>query len=191
MGRKNQQSSIDRLPQDIREKFQALLRDPRVTQLETTAKINAILEAEGIDERLSKSAVNRYAKKMDAVGEKIRQSREVAEMWVAKLGAQPAGQVGHLLNEMVRTLAFDAVMERAQGDEPIEPKFLKEIAIAVHRLEQASSENVKREEEIRKQERERIKEATAQAVEKEAKKQGASAATIDALRAAIMEEISG
>lgn len=184
MGRKNQQSSIDRLPPDILEKFQELLRDPRVTQLEATARINEILEADGSPERLSKSAVNRYAKKMDAVGEKIRQSREVAEMWVAKLGAQPAGQVGHLLNEMVRTLAFDAVMERAQDGEPIEPKFLKEIAIAVHRLEQASSENVKREEEIRKQERERLKEETLKAVDREG---GKGPMTADRLREIIKE----
>ncbi|WP_156182845.1 phage protein Gp27 family protein [Marinobacter subterrani] len=45
--------------------------------------------AEGHEERLSKSAVNRYAVRMNQVGEKLRQSREVAEMWIAKLGAQP------------------------------------------------------------------------------------------------------
>lgn len=43
---KNQQSSIDRLPPDIREKLFDLLNDPRVTQLAATAEINAWLAKE-------------------------------------------------------------------------------------------------------------------------------------------------
>ena len=149
MGRK-QQSSIDRLPDDIREQFQELLRDPRVTQLDVVARINALLEEEGRPERLSKSAVNRYAVRMEEVGARMRQSREVADMWIGKLGAEPQGKVGKLLNEMVRTLAFETAMKLGEGEEPAEPKMLKDLSIAVERLEKAASENVKREEEIRK-----------------------------------------
>ncbi len=149
MGR--QPSSIDLLPDDIREKLQECLRDPRCTQLEATRKINEILETEGHPDRLSKSAVNRYALRMEEVGSKLKQSREVAEMWIGKLGAQPQGQVGHLLNEMVRTLAFDCAMTLSEGEDPIPPKMLKDLSIAVERLEKAASENVKREEDIRRQ----------------------------------------
>jgi hypothetical protein len=177
-----QPSTIDLLPADIKNKLQELLRDPRVTQLQATAKINAILEAEGHEDRLSKSAVNRYALRMEEVGAKLRQSREVAEMWVGKLGAQPQGQVGHLLNEMVRTLAFDCAMTMSEGDEPIPPKMLKDLSIAVERLEKAASENVKREEEIRKQERERAADQAA----KIAKKGGLSADTVDTIRREIL-----
>lgn len=145
----SQQSSIDRLPPDILQGLQALLRDSRVTQLEATRRINDILESEGHPERLSKSAVNRYALRMNEVGAKLRQSREVAQMWIGKLGAEPQGEVGKLLNEMVRTLAFEVTMKMAEGDEPIEPKMLKDMAIAIERLEKAASENTKREEEIR------------------------------------------
>ncbi len=180
MGR--QASTIDLLPSDIKEKFQELLRDPRVTQLQATAKINAILEAEGHEDRLSKSAVNRYALRMEEVGSKLKQSREVAEMWVGKLGAQPQGQVGHLLNEMVRTLAFDCAMNLSEGDEPVEPKMLKDLSIAVERLEKAASENVKRETEIRKQ---AFTEAADQAA-KIAKKGGLSAERVQELRKEIL-----
>lgn len=152
-----QQSTIDRLPPDILEGFQALLRDPRVTQLEATRKINEVLEAEGHPERLSKSAVNRYALRMNEVGAKLRQSREIAKMWIGKLGAEPQGEVGKLLNEMVRTLAFDEVMRLSEGDEPVDPKLIKDLAIAIERLEKAASENTKREEEIRAQERDSAK----------------------------------
>jgi hypothetical protein len=147
---RDQQSSIDRLPEDIRTKLEELLRDPRVTQLDATRRINAILAEADHSEKLSKSAVNRYKLKMDKVGEKIRQSREVAKMWIGRLGAEPQGEVGKLLNEMVRNLAFDATVAMADGDMPVEPKMLKDMAIAIERLERAASENVKRDQEIRR-----------------------------------------
>lgn len=153
-------SSIERLPPDILEQLHALLRDPRVTQLDATARINAILAEDGHGTRVSKSALNRYALRMEEVGERLRESRQVAEMWIAKLGAAPQGQVGHLVNEILRTLAFDLSI-KLQHDELDEESMpgvitmLKELSLSVMRLERASSENVKREQEIRNQERER------------------------------------
>lgn len=182
MGR--QQSSIERLPEDILERLQELLRDPRVTQLEATAKINAVLNAEGVPTRLSKSAVNRYAVRMEEVGRKLRQSREIAQMWIGRLGAEPQGEVGKLLNEMIRSLAFDAALALSEGEEAIEPRMLRDLAIAVEKLEKAASENVKRDEEIRRQERERLKGQTLQAVE-EAVSSGPM--TAEALKAKIRE----
>ncbi|MFZ5760956.1 MAG: DUF3486 family protein [Thermodesulfobacteriota bacterium] len=178
---KNRPSSVDMMPDDIRDQLQALLRDPRVTQLEATARINAILEEEG-HPKISKSAVNRYAVKMDEVGKRLRQSREVAGMWINRLGAEPQGKVGHLLNEMVRTLAFEAVLDFSEGDDKASPKMIKDLATAIHRLERASSENVKREEEIR---RKALADAADQ-VAKVAKHGGMSAATVQQIRTEIL-----
>lgn len=185
------QSSIDRLPADILEKLQELLRDSRCTQLDATAKINEILEAEGHPERVSKSAVNRYDMEMRKVGEKLRQSREVAEMWIGKLGAAPQGNLGHLVNEMVRTMAFDASLKMQELDVEKDEmpgwiKMMKDLALTIQRLEASATLNVKREAEIRKQ----AMEEAAAIVERTGKAQGASAATIDALRAAIKQELS-
>lgn len=52
---------------------------------------------------------------------------------------------------MVRNLAFEAITAMLDGEAPVEPKLIKDLAIAIHRLERAASENVKREEEIRHQ----------------------------------------
>lgn len=152
-----QASTIDRLPSEIKSALQELLQDPRVTQLEVTAKINALLEAEGHEERVSKSAVNRYAVKMAEVGEKLRQSRDVAEMYIAKVGAAPQGQMGLLINEILRTLAFDLSL-KIQDAALDDPETLaatidqvKALALAVQRLEQSATINVKRAAEIRKQ----------------------------------------
>ncbi|MGR6871226.1 DUF3486 family protein [Pseudomonas sp. HK3] len=148
-------SSIEQLPEDILEQLQAMLRDPRINQMQAAKDINAILEAMG-HEKISKSSLNRYSQKMEKVGEKLRQSREVSKMWIAKLGAQPQGQLGQLINEMLRTLAFDLSLtmqsqEITSEDVPGVVKMLKEMSVAMHRLEQAASENTKREKEIRKQ----------------------------------------
>ncbi|MHB8808955.1 MAG: DUF3486 family protein [Desulfobulbaceae bacterium] len=167
-----QPSSVGRLPEDILDKFQALLRDPRVTQLEATARINEILAAEGHPERLSKSAVNRYAIKMEEVGAKIKQSREMADMWIGKFGAAPQGQVGLLITETLRTLAYELTM-KLQDAAIEDPETmaatisqLKALSLAVQRLEASTTLNVKRESEIKKQERERLAAETIKVVEK-------------------------
>ncbi len=140
-------SSITALPPDILEQLQALLRDPRVTQLDATTRINAILAEQG-EAPVSKSSVNRYAIKMSTIGAKLTQSRQIADMWIGKLGNEPAGKVGALLNEMIRNLAFESAMHLADGDEPPDPKLLKELSVAVERLERASATNEKTQRDI-------------------------------------------
>ena len=179
---KRQQSSIDRLPEDIREKLYELLRDPRVTQLVATAKINEILEAEGHPERLTKSSVNRAAVRMEKVGEKLRQSREMAQMWIGKFGVEPQGHVGKLLNEVLRDLAFNTALSLREGEEPTEPKLIRDLAIAAKELEKAASENVKREEEIKK----RVIAEAADRVDEAAKAQGLTADQADFWRRQVL-----
>ena len=181
-----QPSTITRLPEDILEKLQELLRDPRVTQLEATSKINEILEAEGHEERVSKSAVNRYSLHMAEAGEKLRQSREVAKMWIGKLGAAPQGQVGNLVNEILRTLAFDLSLklQDAELNEESIPGVigqLKGLALSVQRLEASSTLNVKREAEIRKQ---ALQEA-AEKIDKTASQAGVTPETIALIHEAL------
>lgn len=146
-------STIKSLAPDILEQLQALLRDPRVTQLEATGRINAILLEQG-EEPVSKSAVNRYSLKMDKIGAKLTQSRAIADMWIGKLGNEPAGKVGALLNEVVRNLAFESAMHMSEDEEPADPKLIQALAVAVEKLERASTENEKRAAQIRQQARE-------------------------------------
>tara|TARA_R110001592_G_scaffold363400_1_gene688152 strand:- start:24413 stop:24988 length:576 start_codon:yes stop_codon:yes gene_type:complete len=152
---RNRPSSIEQLPADILQKLQALLRDPRVNQLDATRRINGILAEQGHDERVSKSSVNRYAVRMNEVGERMRQSRQVSEMWIAKLGAEPEGKMGRLLNEMLRTLAFELtekVMASDLNEETLPGVIdqIKNLSLTSMRLEKSLSENIKTEKEIRK-----------------------------------------
>ncbi|MGK3350551.1 phage protein Gp27 family protein, partial [Escherichia coli] len=68
--------------------------------------------------------LNRYASRMEKVGAKIRASREMAEVWAAKLGSAPTSDVGKLLMEFVKTLAFETSMSMAEDDKPVAPKAL-------------------------------------------------------------------
>lgn len=160
-------SSIDRLPADILVQLQGLLRDPRITQLDVTRRINDILHEKG-EKLISKSAVNRYAVRMDAVGSKLAQSRQIADMWIGKLGNEPQGKVGALLNEMVRNLAFEAAMSMAEDENPANPKLVKELSIAIEKLERASATNEKTALEIEK----RVLAKAAERVSEAAKAQG-------------------
>lgn len=187
-----QQSSIDLLPEEIRQLLQDLLNDRRVTQLQAVEKINAILEKlrdagqlpEDAPDKVSKSAVNRYALRMEEVGAKLRQSREVAEVYISKVGAAPQGQVGLLINEMLRSMAFDLSLKLQDADIS-DPETMtatidqvKALALAVQRLEQGATINVKRESEIRKQ----VLEEAAAAIGETAKEEGVSPETIARIR---------
>lgn len=165
--KKRQPSSVDLLPPGVRRQLQAMLDNPRITQLQAVEQVNAILaelRAQGDPEvlhpacpdKVSKSAVNRYDLQMREVGERLRQSREVADRWINKLGAAPQGQVGNLINEILRTLSFDVTLFMQQGslDEESAPAvvgMLKDLALTSMRLERAANLNVEREKEIRQQ----------------------------------------
>ncbi len=176
-------SSIDRLPADVREKLQEFLRDPAVTQIRATELVNALLEERGeADKKISKSAVNRYALRMEEVGRKLRESREVAELWIGKLGNAPGGEVGRLLNEVLRTLAFELTLPAIEGGEKLTPKMINQLALAIQRLETASAQNQKVMEQVKRAAREEA----AEAAEQIARRDGLSADSVQAIRKAIL-----
>lgn len=186
MGR--QQSSIDRLPEIARDQLNELLRDPAVTQKTAVERINQILAELDHPDQLSKSAVNRYDMKMREVGERLQQSREVANMWIDKFGTQQQGKVGNLVNEILRSLSFDLSLKAADLDMddaenmPAVAGMLKDLALTTMRLEKAANLNVEREREIRQQ----VKQEAAESVEKIAKKGGLSKTTVQEIRKEIL-----
>ncbi len=184
MGR--QPSSIDLLPDDVRDQLNELLRDRKVTQKEAVERINQILAAMQYPERLSKSAVNRYALRMEEVGRRMREGREVADALIGKLGSQPQGQIGNLVNEILRSLSFELSLKLTDGelDEesmPAAAGMLKDLALTTMRLEKAANLNVEREKEIRRQ----ALEEAAEKVDKTARKAGVTPETIALIHEAL------
>jgi ribosomal protein S13 len=111
---------------------------------------------------------------MREVGQRLQQSREVANMWIDKLGAQPQGKIGNLVNEILRSLSFDLSLKAADlnvddiEEMPAVAGMLKDLALTTMRLEKAANLNVEREKEIRQQ----ALEEAADAIGEEAKAQG-------------------
>ncbi|EFD0874139.1 DUF3486 family protein [Escherichia coli] len=144
-------SKVDLLPDNIREQLHQMLREKRHTQEEIREAINALIDEHNLPEemQLSRTGLNRYASRMEKVGAKIRASREMAEVWAAKLGSAPTSDVGKLMMEFVKTLAFETSMSMAEDDKPVAPKALGQLALVAQRLEAAAMTSHKREKAIR------------------------------------------
>ena len=172
-------SKIDLLPDGVRDQLHQMLREKRHTQEEIREAINELIDSHNLPEdmKISRTGLNRYASRMEEFGAKIRASREMAEIWAAKLGSAPTSDVGKLLMEFVKTLAFETSMSLAEEEGPVEPKALGQLALVAQRLEAAAMASHKREKEIRQAFAQEVADKTEELVKK-AGISGDSAATI-------------
>ncbi|MBY8232354.1 DUF3486 family protein [Vibrio fluvialis] len=185
----NRKSKVDLLPEDIRTTLNVFIRSGNMTQKDILEAVNQMVDEAGLGEeaKLSRTGFNRYAKRMEDMGQRLRQSREVAEVWVSKLGEAPMSDVGKLLQEFVRTMAFETsmkMMEAAEGEEGevISPKALGQLALVVQRIEQAAMTSQKVEKEIRAA----YAAEAAEKTEAVAKKAGLTADTVKMLKAELL-----
>ncbi|EKY3318488.1 TPA: DUF3486 family protein [Vibrio cholerae] len=176
----NRKSKVELLPEEIRNTLNVFIRSGNMQQKDILEAVNQMIDDAGLgdDAKLSRTGFNRYAKRMEEMGQRLRQSREVAEVWVSKLGEAPTSDVGKLLQEFVRTMAFETsmkMMEAAEGEEGevISPKALGQLALVVQRIETAAMTSMKREKEIRAA----FAAEAAEAAEKIVKQAGISADT--------------
>ena len=138
---------IQQLPPEIKAYLDRRLREG-AAQAAVIDETRTMLAELG-EPPLSRSGVNRYATRMEKIGRRIREAREVSEAWIAKFGEEPAGDVGAMIVEMLRTLAFEAAHSAAESDGPVDTDMINDMALAVRRLEQAAETGAKREREIR------------------------------------------
>lgn len=151
--KRGKRSKVDLLPSSIKSKLDELLRDNKHSQVEILELVNLLIEDAGLSEaqKLSAAGVNRYATQMETVGHDIRQAREMAEIWVAKLGTKPTGDVSQLLMEMLRTQSFRLLVKANESpDDVLDPKTIGELALGIQRIEKAAMLNMQKEKEIKK-----------------------------------------
>ncbi len=177
-------SKVDLLPAEIKRQLNAMLCDKRYTQTEIRQAINELIDDYGLDDeaKLSRTGLNRYASRMERMGAKIRASREVAEVWTKELGEMPNNDVGKLLLEFVKTMAFEASMAMDESGEPIPPKVLGQLALVAQRVEQAEMLSFKREQAIRKE----VALEAAETAEKVVVEAGLSADTVKMIKQQIL-----
>mgnify|MGYP001765272339 CR=1 FL=1 len=178
-------SSIDLLPEEawphVRAALDALAKNRR-TQEAIRDELNTHLLALGLTP-VSKSSFNRRSLALAKIGADIARTREMAAVFAEKLNDMPEGDVGMLINEMVKTLLYDLTERASVENIEVSAKMAKDISLAVFRLEQAGSISTKRRREIE----DRAKAKVTEAVKEVGKIKGISSDT----QAEIIEKILG
>lgn len=177
-------SKVDLLPPNIKTQLAMMLRDKQFSQADILQEINDLIRDCGLPDemRLSRTGLNRYASRMEKVGAKIRQAREVAEIWTKQFGEMPQTDIGKTLMEMVKQIAFETSLKLGEQEGGIEPKQLALLSSAIQRLEQAESLSFKREQAIRKE----VAQQAAETAEKVVVQAGLSKDTVAQLKAEIL-----
>jgi hypothetical protein len=139
MGRR---SSIDQLPPELAELCHRLIREG-ATIADITDKLNEL------DAGVSSSAVGRYVKGAREQMKRYREAQAVAGQWVTQLGENPSGDVGALLAEMLKTVAFQTMVSMAADDDagaakPTKPMDIMLLAKAIRDLESTAKQNLER-----------------------------------------------
>lgn len=150
MAGKKSTSSIQRLPPPVKTAIDEALKSGRYTLDEIR---RAIANEFGAELAPSRSSLGRYSQNFEKFGERLRESREVARVWAERLGNEPEGDVGKLVMELLRTMAFDATLALQEPDDEgkvqLDPKSINTLALAMQRLEAAGKWNIEREKAMR------------------------------------------
>jgi hypothetical protein len=176
-----QVSSIRRLPPELKDAI-ADLRDRGRT-------IDEILEHlkkmdEGVD--ISRSALGRHVKKIDEVARDIRAQRDMAMAIAKDIGDKTQGEIARGNIELLQSLIMRAVSTASRTGE-LEAKDLMLFSKAVSDLSKGTKLDI--DSQIAAAKEQARREATnkaAEVVTKEAKRQGLSEETVNAIKAKIL-----
>lgn len=173
MGRK---SSIKQLDPRIREAVDGAIRDGRAT----IDELVDLIEQQGGE--ASRSAVGRYVRNATQQMEKFRQAKEIAKVWVGKIEEDPDGDMGRMLSEMLRTVAWQTIGNFDESESGASAGELMFVAKAIKELAQADKISADRELKIRQE----VAKKAAATVEQAATAAGYSADTIGVIKKEIL-----
>jgi len=183
-------SKIDRLPAEIRDEIGRLRDGGR-----TIDEILAHLRTMGVgEEDVSRTGLGRHIKGLAELGEKMRQSRALAEGLVRQLGDAPESKTARLNIELMHSVILDLFMKAEDGtvDEDGKaalagnPMGAMMLAKALEHLTKASRHDVEFIEKVEKRATDRARKGAAAAMAAAAKAQGLSAEMIDTIKKSIL-----
>lgn len=185
MGR---QSTIDKLPEDVRASLITWLEDPAINYDTATKLVNDLLKERGL-EPVSRSAVSRKGQKhradVERIGKEMREAKASREFFYKQFGDDLA-EGGKFLIETLQGFMFkmNLVLNRV-NDTELSPedvygysKTIKNLTGSILQTENALSAYTKREDEIK---RKALAEA-AEVVDKSLKQSGATAEMIKTIK---------
>lgn len=103
-------STLERLPKALRKEVDRMVRDGA-----TIDEITDALQEQYASDAPSRSAVGRYTQRVRAAAAKLRESRELARVWVQEIGEQPDGDVGRLMVQLLQGLVSEELMRRSEA----------------------------------------------------------------------------
>jgi hypothetical protein len=103
-------SSITQLDPKVREAVDRAIQGGRAT----IDDIVELIDDMGGD--VSRSAVGRYRKNAMDQMRKWQDAREISKTWIDRLEQDPSGDVGRLISEMLKTVAFQTVGTMVDGE---------------------------------------------------------------------------
>lgn len=157
-------STVKHLPPALLDEVNELLTSGRATLDEIVEHLRAL----GVQD-VSRSALGRHKRRLDQVLERLRQSREMADAIVSRLGPDAVeGKQGRALVQLVTALAGDYMMRRLDDpDAEMEAGEIMALARAVKDASQASRYSqdfeLKIREEARREAEKKLDDATTRA----------------------------
>ena len=170
-------STVAQLPPQLVEACNGLIRDGR-----TIDDILGALRTLGAE--VSRSAVGRYVKGARESMEKYREAQDMAKVWVAKLEAEPNGDVARLLPEMLRVVAYQSLASMGNSEKPAKAMDVMLLAKAIRDVAGTTKTQLEVEKQLRAM-RAELK-AAAKDVETTAREAGLSADTVGAIKKRIL-----
>jgi len=193
-------SSIDRLPEwcdeAVRWAFTAL-KERDLTQLEIldglNERIRAAAWAEGVTDadaipQISKSAFNRRAMRLAAVGRRLEETREIAAILTPKFEGENAEQITLLLAQTIKSLTFE--MLESAGDLKADGETAEMLMFASRALKHAE-EAARISADTKKRILQDFQSKAEEAVDKVAKAKGLSGDDVATFKAALALQIKG
>jgi hypothetical protein len=180
-------SSVDRLPPEVREAI-GRLREAGHTIDEILAHLADMQSS------VSRSALGRHIQGLDAIGEKMKRARVVAEALVRQMGDKPESQTARLNIELAHSALLDVFMKAEAGDTVDgratdalagNPEGFMFLAKALDHLGKAQKSSVDSVLAIEKRAAEKATKEAVAAVEKVAKAGGLTAETLSQIKAGI------
>lgn len=130
-------STIKRLPRELREQISDLRENGA-----TIDEIKAALDDLGA--RVSRSALGRHVKGLDQLAERVRRSREIAEVLVRRIGDAPENRQTQANIELMHTAIQDLFMsgEDGEGGIQLDPENAMFLSRAIKDLAAAAKADV-------------------------------------------------
>lgn len=173
-------STIDQLPAELRQVI-ADLREQGVTIDQILGELRSLGAA-----HISRSALGRHIKGLDALGERLRRSREVADVLARRLGDAPESKQARVNIELLHSVIMDLFSSEDGSAVALDPENVMLLSRSLASLAAASKADADLTLRLREEAERRTKTAAAKAVDGIAREKGLTRETIEAIKARIL-----